>query len=97
MERGYITKAFERYEELTGDKLELVQMPKEEYAQKMSEAFNGNGEKPDIILSYGGTCIENYHPDDNFYDFTGAQWVEDLTDTSIKQEYSFCRKRNFFL
>lgn len=85
LERGYITKAFERYEELTGNKLELVQMPKEEYAQKMSEAFNGNGEKPDIILSYGGTCIENYHPDDNFYDFTGAQWVEDLTDTSINQ------------
>lgn len=85
LERGYITKAFERYEELTGNKLELVQMPKEEYAQKMSEAFNGNGEKPDIIFSYGGTCIENYHPDDNFYDFTGAQWVEDLTDTSINQ------------
>lgn len=85
LERSYITKAFERYEELTGNKLELVQMPKEQYAEKMLAAFDGNGEKPDIILSYGGTSIEAYHPDDNFYDFTDAQWVEDLTDTSINQ------------
>lgn len=85
LERSYLTKAFERYEELTGNQLELVQMPKEEYARKMSAAFNGDGEQPDIILSYGGTSIENYHPDDNFYDFTGAPWVEDLTDTSINQ------------
>lgn len=85
LDRSYITKAFERYEELTGNKLELIQMQKEEYARKMLEAFDGGGEKPDIILSYGGTCIENYHPDENFYDFTDAQWVEDLTDTSINQ------------
>lgn len=85
LERSYIARAFERYEELTGNKLELVQMPKEEYAKKMLAAFDGDGEKPDIILSYGGTSIESYHPDENFYDFTDAQWVEDLTDTSINQ------------
>lgn len=85
LERSYITKAFERYEELTGNQLELVQMPKEEYAKKLLESFDGKGEKPDIILNYGGTSIENYHPDENFYDFTDADWVEDLTDTSINQ------------
>lgn len=85
LERRYLTKAFNRYEELTGNRLELVQMPKEEYARKMTAAFEGDGEKPDIILSYGGTSIENYHPDDNFYDFTKARWVDDLTDTSINQ------------
>lgn len=85
LERSYITKAFERYEELTGNQLNLVQMPKEQYAGKMLEAFDGNGEKPDIILSYGGTSIEACRPDDNFYDFTEAEWVEDLTDTSINQ------------
>lgn len=74
LERIYMTKAFERYEELTGNQLNLVQMPKDQYAGKMLEAFDGDGEKPDIVLSYGGTSIENYHPDDNFYDFTQAKW-----------------------
>lgn len=85
LDRSYLKRAFERYEELTGGRLELVQMPKEIYSQKMLEAFDGDGEKPDIILSYGGTGIEAYHPDENFYDFTDALWVEDLTDTSINQ------------
>lgn len=85
LERSYITKAFNRYEELTGNHLNVVQMPKEEYARKMLAAFDGGGEKPDIILSYGGTSIEAYHPDENFYDFSDAPWVEDLTDTSINQ------------
>lgn len=85
LERSYLTKAFERYEKLTGNKLDLVQMPKDEYTQKMLAAFTGDGEKPDLILSYGGTSIESYNPDANFYDFTDAQWVEDLTDTSVNQ------------
>lgn len=85
LDRSYLTRAFERYEALTGNQLELVQIPKEEFSGKMLEAFHGDGEKPDIILSYGGTSIEAYQPDDNFYDFTDARWVDDLTDTSINQ------------
>lgn len=85
LERSYIIKAFARYEELTGNQLNVVQMPKDEFARKMLAAFDGDEDKPDIVFSYGGTNIEAYHPDENFYDFTGAQWVDDLTDTSINQ------------
>lgn len=85
MERSYIVKAFERYRSLTGNELEVVQIPKEEFEEKLFGAVEGETERPDILLSYGGTNIDIYDPDENFYDFTEAGWVEDLTDTAINQ------------
>lgn len=85
MERSYIKEAFDRYEALTGNRLEVSQFSKEQYEEQMKAAFNGGAEQPDIILSYGGTSIDAYRPDENFYDFSDAQWVDDLTDTSINQ------------
>lgn len=85
LERIYIQNAFKRYEELTGGSLKMVPVPLEEYEEKLLAAFRGETEKPDILLSYGGTNIDVFRPDENFYDFTQAPWVEDLTDTSINQ------------
>lgn len=85
MERSYITKAFERYQAFTNNELEIVQIPKEEFEQQVLASVAGEMEKPDILLSYGGTNIEAYCPDENFYDFSDAVWVDDLTDTSINQ------------
>lgn len=85
LDRPYVTRAFERYRELTGNELEVVLIPKSEFEEKMDSAFIKDGEKPDIIFSYGGTNIEKYNPDENFYDFTEEPWVDDLTDTSVNQ------------
>jgi len=85
MERSYITKAFDRYQEFTDNELEIVQIPKEEFEQQVLASVAGEIEKPDILLSYGGTNIEAFQPDENFYDFSDAVWVDDLTDTSINQ------------
>ena len=85
MERSYITKAFDLYQEFTDNELEIVQIPKEEFEQQVLASVAGEIEKPDILLSYGGTNIEAFQPDENFYDFSDAVWVDDLTDTSINQ------------
>lgn len=85
LERSYIKKAFERYRELTGNELEIVQIPKEEFEQRMTDALEGKIEKSDILLSYGGTNVEAFQPEENFYDFTEAVWADDLTDTSVNQ------------
>lgn len=85
LERTYLDRAFKRYETLTGNQLELIQVDREEFEQRMSRGFQGLEEEPDVILSYGGTNIDAYHPDENLYDFTDAPWVDDLTDTSINQ------------
>lgn len=85
LDRIYIRKAFDRYCELTGNELSVIQMPKEEFGKRMEEAFLGDGEKPDVIFSYGGENIAPYIPEESFYDFSDAVWVNDLTDNSINQ------------
>lgn len=85
MARNYIKRAFERYEELTGSRLEVVSLSQIEYEESVRQAILGNIEKPDVLLSYGGTNIEAFNPDENFYDFSEAVWVKDLTPTSINQ------------
>lgn len=85
MDRSYIKKAFARFEDLTDDRLEVVQIPKERFEEKMMAAFQGREEMPDILLTYGGTNVEAFDPDNTFYDFTSAEWVDDLTDTAVSQ------------
>lgn len=50
MERSYITKAFERYQEFTKNELEIVQIPKKEFVQQVLASVAGEIEKPDILL-----------------------------------------------
>lgn len=85
MERSYIKRAFERFEELTEDRLEVVQIPKDEFERKMRDSEGAEEDRPDIILAYGGTNVEIFDPDERFYDFTDALWVDDLTDTAVSQ------------
>lgn len=85
LDRGYIRKAFERYRKLTGNDLNVVQLPKEQFEDQLMSAFQSKTSAPDVVLSYGGTSLESFHPDENFYDFTNALWVEDLTNTAINQ------------
>lgn len=85
LERTYMTKAFKRYEKLTGNKIKLVSFSADEFEPAVSEALKKGKNAPDLILSFGGTNIEAFEPDENFYDFTDAPWVNDITDNSINQ------------
>lgn len=85
MDRSYIQKILQRYEKLTGNNVEVVQISKDEIQTRMKGALQGKEAAPDIFVSYGGTNIDAYDPDENFYDFSDAEWVKDLTDTSINQ------------
>lgn len=86
LDRPYMQRAFERYETLTKNKLEIVEIEYIDFEETVASALaSGTGQQPDVLLSYGGTNIENFNPDENFYDFTNAPWVDDLTTTSINQ------------
>lgn len=86
LKRPYLQKAFKRYQELTGNTIVIEGLTRHQLVSNLPAAFlAGTKEKPDILLSNGGTTIESLDPDNNFYDFTNAPWVKDLTDTAINQ------------
>lgn len=84
--RPYMTRAFERYQQITGNTIVTRPLSKTDLDELVPRVFASDSEeKPDILLSYGGTNVENLSPDKNFYDFTNAPWVDDLTDTALNQ------------
>ena len=85
MDRVYMQRGLERYRQLTGSRVEIVTFPQDTFSAAVAEAFATGAEPPDLLLSYGGTNIEPFDPDENFYDFSNAPWVKDLTAASINQ------------
>lgn len=85
VERIYMQRALARYQELTGSKLEISQFSWTDYNDALRKSILGEIEKPDVLMSYSGTNVELLNPDENFYDFSDAPWVKDLTATSINQ------------
>lgn len=85
LNRSYITRAFRRYEELTGNTVRAVAFSAEDFESEAVRALDEEGADLDLLLYFGGTNIEAFDPDENFYDFSDAAWVEDLTNVSINQ------------
>ena len=86
LSRPYMTRAFEDYEQQTGNKITTVPLTKSDLNEKVPLTFSSDaGERPDMLLSYGGTNVEILNPDENFYDFTNAPWIDDLSDTALTQ------------
>lgn len=83
--RSYLTRAFRRYETLTGNTVETVEFPPEALEEAVVQALADGAGGPDLLLSFGGINIDAFDPDENFYDFSDAVWVDDLTDVSINQ------------
>ena len=85
LSRSYITRAFDRYEELTGNTVNVVPYSPDQIEQAVIDELGRSDSELDLLLYFGGANLDAFHPDVNFYDFSEAQWVDDLTDVSINQ------------
>lgn len=85
LNRSYILRGFQRYEELTGNTVSAQGFTSDRLEQEVYDALQTKRDGPDVLLSFGGVNIDSFDPEKNFYDFSDARWVDDLTDTSINQ------------
>lgn len=81
---SYMLKIISMYEEKTGNKIEIQAIDDTNYDSVATAKFT-TGDIPDVFMHFGNSKLLNYNPEKNFYDFSGAPWVNDIMDNVIPQ------------
>ncbi|MEG2924248.1 MAG: extracellular solute-binding protein, partial [Oscillospiraceae bacterium] len=55
------------------------------FDEKVSSALNTPSADLDILLSYGGTNLDAFNPDENFCDFKNEVWINDIMLNGLNQ------------
>lgn len=82
--KPYMLKIISLYEEKTGNKIE-VQGLDTENAETISLTKFTTGDIPDLYIHFGNAQLKNFNPEENFVDWTNAEWVSDIKDSILPQ------------
>lgn len=86
VEKSYLTKIIEMYEETTGNKIDIISFEDNEYEEEAAEEFK-DGNAPDLFLHFNNSSLNNFDIPNNFHYMDNEAWVSDLADISD----SYCR------
>lgn len=84
IQKPYMQRIISMWEESTGNKVDQQGVDLGTSEQVMLTKFT-TGEIPDIMMHFGNSDLENYNVDENFYDFSDAEWVSDVMDNVLPQ------------
>lgn len=82
--KQYMKNIWALYEEKTGNKLDIQVVPIDSGETVMKTKF-ATGEIPDVFMHFGGYSLAAYNPEENFVDFSDAEWVSDIQSYIIDQ------------
>ncbi|PXV89165.1 carbohydrate ABC transporter substrate-binding protein (CUT1 family) [Lachnotalea glycerini] len=82
--KPYMTKIIDLYEAESGNKID-VQGLDTNNAETIALTKFTTGDIPDLYIHFGNSNLLNFNCEENFYDFTEAEWVSDINETVLPQ------------
>ncbi|RTE04307.1 ABC transporter substrate-binding protein [Paenibacillus whitsoniae] len=82
--KPYIKRAWQLYEQAKGNKLDIQAAPIDTATTVIRKRV-AMGEISDIVMYFGGVGLNDLHPEKNFVDMTGEQWVKDIKRSILPQ------------
>lgn len=71
-----------KFEEETGIRVDFQLSPDDQYQTIIKSKLN-TGEGPDIFMSYSGTKLKDFNPEQNMVDLSNEPWVDSLQQWAI--------------
>ena len=84
IEKPYMQTIFDLYEEETGSTLDIVGIDQDNFENVALTKFQ-TGDIPDLFMHFGGYGLDAFNPQENFVDFSDAEWVSDIEDMVLSQ------------
>ncbi len=81
MEKSYMKRIFDLYEEKTGNRLEVIEIEDAEYEAEAEKRFK-DGRGPDIFMHFNNADLGRFDVSENFMYLNGESWVGELTDSA---------------
>ena len=82
LEKSYMTAIFQRYEQATGNRLDIIAIEDAQYETEAARRF-GQGNAPDVFLHFHNADLSRFDVPANFRYLNGEEWVDDLTDSAL--------------
>lgn len=84
MDKPHIKKPIDMWQEATGNKIDVIGLPDQDETPLAKFA---TGDIPDVLIVKSGASLLNYNPEENFVDFTNAEWISELPKSTSSAAY----------
>lgn len=82
--KPYMQKIISLWEESSGNKIDQQGLDTDN-AETIALTKFTTGDIPDLYVHFGNSNLKNFNPEENFVDWTDAEWVSDIQDSVLPQ------------
>ncbi|HCT91719.1 MAG TPA: ABC transporter substrate-binding protein [Lachnospiraceae bacterium] len=82
--KPYMQKIISMWEESSGNKIDQQGLDTDN-AETIALTKFTTGDIPDLYVHFGNSNLKNFNPEENFVDWTDAEWVADIQDSVLPQ------------